>query len=265
MKAPRGAKPGQCKRTGLTDQQVKWMTQTLREEFARLGADEQSKWIRRAEGNGEPTQMAAGAALGGSQSVKDVGAPLSSTGAAGSSNAPSGEKYTACSTLSYNGRKERTNKFRAAWETAAGKPCLEEFAYVVHHALQEGERREFFKTLQKMTAAQQALERALPAEVQQHPEQTGRSAISRAAASSGAARTSLRPGAGPGVRISSSFWERVRRNPQRTQKQKCGRKNVADRPELIVLVWEFLMRHSKDTARFCRTRAERQEAEDKFR
>ncbi len=171
----------------------------------------------------------------------------------------------ACNALiSYNGRKDRLDKFRHAWVAAAGKHSPQELAYVVHNSLQEGERQEFLAALLKLVALQQALGKALLVEVKQHPEQTARSAVARVASSSGTARTSLRLGAGPGVRISASFWERARRNPQRTQQQKGGRRRVMDRPELITFVREFLMRRSKETSRFCRTKAKHRKATHKY-
>ena len=125
---------------------------------------------------------------------------------AGASGIPLDEKTVACSALlSYNGRKDHLDKLHHAWEAAAGKHSPQELAYVVHNSLQEGERQEFLAALLKLAAPQQALEKALLVEVQQHPEQTAHSALARAASSSDTARTSLRLGAGPGVRISASF------------------------------------------------------------
>jgi len=90
---------------------------------------------------------------------------------------------------------------------------------------------------------------------QRHPEQTARSALARAAQGTSQARTSLRS-CGLGVRISDKFWKKAKERPQTSQKQAGGRERVLDRPELINLTEH----HSKETSRYCRTKARHQNA-----
>jgi hypothetical protein len=269
LEGARLVKPGKAKKGGATDEQKKWAQEKLRQEWMDMDADGRSPWEQRAKERREQTAAPAGAASGSQKQdpgskPENTETSSPSTTAAGSTDTGTGgvsAHMPPCSSLSsWAGRQKRLDPFRSAWDAAAGTRSAEELAYVVHHALPEDEKKEFFAALQKLAAPQQALEKALYEEVQQHPEQTARSALARAASHSGVARKTLRPGAGAGVRISAKFMKKAQQQPQRGQSQQGGRKRMLDRPELITLVRDFLRKHSKETERFCRTKARHRKA-----
>ena len=201
-----------------------------------------------------------------STEIPAVSAPSSSSGSASncySVGAPSGSgdikqagvaQAIVCSKLSFNGRKDRAKKLGAALDAASGDGSVEEKADAVLQSLREDERGAFLDAFKRLAAPKQEVERALLQEVLANPEQTGRSALARAAESAGAGRRSLHH-AGAGLRISGKFWRRAVLHPQRVQKQQGGRPMVVNNPVLRPLVKEFLVKHSKETSRFCRTKA----------
>jgi hypothetical protein len=119
--------------------------------------------------------------------------------------------------VSRNGRRDREEKLRGALETAAGLNSAEEMACAVFHTLCGDEREQFQVAFQKLAASKQAVGLALLREAHQHPEQTARSALARAAEAAGQEGHLLRaPGQASqtGIRISPLFWKKAVRKPQ---------------------------------------------------
>ena len=184
---------------------------------------------------------------------------LAAAGAAAENDAKQDSSGTPCSKLrSYNGRAERLQKVRSALLVGAGGKCPTELANVVYHTLGATEIEEFQRAFEKLASPQQALERAFLQEAASHPNQTARSAVARAADAAGQSLNSVSKRLG--LRISGRFLSRAKERPQGSQRQQGGRKKVISCAEVTASVRELLMKHSKETSRYCRTKARHQKA-----
>ena len=98
---------------------------------------------------------------------------------------------------------------------------------------------------------------AVTAASREEPEQTSVSLVARAAQKLGWGQKKLKKQFG--VRVSRAQFRRAHEGPLKRKPAAGGRLRKIDSPRLTKVVRKFLLKHSKETSRFCRTKRRHQE------
>ena len=136
-------------------------------------------------------------------------------------------------------------------------------ARAIFGALETDQRAELVEALARMTnpadASHAALADAVLEEASQHPGQTAHSAVARAAIKANVPQNILRKRYNN--RVSPNFGRAATLCLRKVLRQDTGgRPRKVDNAALTSLVRGFLLRHSKETSRFCRTKKKHQKA-----